>query len=289
MCYSLKIFFVVLLLSFLTITEAQKSAVYNVESKFGWDEVLTLQNEFITLSTVPATGRTLEFNLNDHPFLWKNTQMFGKVFSQNDSITAAQWRNYGGHRITLLPRLYTKNPEGEWLKRWPPPAIIESSPYSFSQNKSLSGYKGFSITSGEQVLPSPFSIKNSFYQAPEEERLVYSRSMQIEDGSSKVYINHVLKNAGDKPVERGMLAVCQHISNHGNRDGQNFWAYFPVDSAYLMPDNSIADISMKPERLWELAKKKLKLTEADTVMKSHYYTQGKHYRGIIVPGNIIGG
>lgn len=262
----------------------QDSSSYNDESKFGWDNVITLSNKYITVTTVPATGRTLEFNLNEHPFLWKNSNMFGKSFSHNDSLTGMEWRNFGGHRITLLPRTYTMNKNGDWKGRWPPPAIIGASPYTLKKHQSKHGKIGFTITSNEQVLPSPLFSDNQFYQAQEKERLVYSRTMHIENGSSKVYITHRLKNAGNNSVERGMLAICQHVSNHKKRDGHNFWVYFPIDDKYKITDTSYAVISTNPERLWKMAKKKLNLTEADTIMKAHYTGMGKHYRGEIIPG-----
>lgn len=281
-----KIHITILLISqFLTLLcLGQETTNFTVESKLQWEEVLTLQNEYISLLTVPATGRTLEFNLHEHPFLWKNSKMYGKSFPHNDSLAGSQWSNFGGHRITLLPRLYRMNTKGKWLNRWPPPAIIGACPYSFYEDTSKSDKSGFSMTSHEQVLPSPSFSKNKFYQAPEEEKLMYSRTMHIEDGSSKVYITHQLKNVGDKPLERAMLLICQHLSNHGDRDGQNYWAYFPVDSLHMITDTSYAVVSTRPEKLWELAKRKLNLTEADTTMKAHYHTTGKHFRGEILPG-----
>ncbi len=82
-----------------------------------------MQNEFITIATVPAIGgRVMQYDLGSLPSIFINSSEIGETYTpQNDGIN----RNFGGYKTW-------PSPQYNWPKNgWPPPPTLDYGNYTF--------------------------------------------------------------------------------------------------------------------------------------------------------------
>lgn len=296
----LKIYFtftsvVILLFAASSAVFSQEKKMISVEHNYnswGWDSVFVAKNNFISVAVVPqAAGRVLEYNLGDTPSLWVNPKLFGKEFPPNELVKKEDWRNFGGYRLVPLPINTTAiTQDGGRSNRWPPPAVIGDNPYSASIVTDKKGDQNILVISGVQDLPVPqFNYKTGEYILPEEidESLRYSRMLKIQDNSSLVFINHRLENVGNQAVNRGIMISSQHVSESkpGLYDGENFLAYVPFDSKYLLPNGEQYEIMGTAESRWNYVNRNIKPLNKDNPEDvKKYYNHGTNWTGEVAPG-----
>ena len=257
-----------------------------------WDDVHVAKNEYISVAVVPDSGgRILEYNLGDVPSLWVNPDMLGKSFEATDELKGNEWRNFGGYRIVPIPVDESAvGKKGGVGRRWPPPAILGSSPYTAKIGKDSQGRETIEVVSGIQELPVP-SVNNKTgkfrYPKQIDVRLQYKRSLRIEPGTSLVHIRHTLLNRGDQTMKRGLKITSQQISRSRPEltDGENFRAYIPFDANLKIATGEPYRISGSPKSRWRFVNDKRRpLDENNPEHVAKYRNKGTNWKGEVAEG-----
>jgi len=182
----------------LSIKEIKKCKPWN------WD-VWMLQNQWITLTIVPAIGgRIMEYTLNGKSLIYSNPAWTGKI-----SVPAADqdWPNFGGYKVWPAP-------QEAW--DWPPPPTLDHGAY----------HAEVEHESDEEItllLKSPVEQ----WGAP---GLRLERRVRIRQADTRVFLKETLINESDESVSWSIWDITQQIMNHPDQDNyDNFWAYFPVN------------------------------------------------------------
>ncbi|WP_075590165.1 hypothetical protein [Labilibacter marinus] len=275
-------------------THAQEAGVAELIPNYNnwkWDNVYVLKNKYISVATVPdAGGRILEHNLGDYKSLWANPDYFGKSFPDNDEVTAAEWRNFGGYRIVPVPRTnWAIDKEGKKTKRWPPPVTWGDAPYQARIIKK-DGVQYVETSSGVQSLPIPsYHAKSKSFIKPNkiEEEFQYKRSIHIQEGSSLLVLKHTVINRGDSIIKRGFMTSSQHISRSKPEltDGENYRAYIPFSPELKMPDGEQFHLSANPEQRWRFVnRQRMPLDKNNPEHVKRFYNSGTNYLGETAPG-----
>jgi len=78
--------------------------------QWGWDTTIVMQNELITMATVPAIGaRVMQYDLGSLPSLMVNPSLFGKKYTPANGL----YYNFGGYKNW-------PSPQNLWPGTWPP-------------------------------------------------------------------------------------------------------------------------------------------------------------------------
>ena len=274
---------------------AQESATISIEKNYNnwqWNTVYVAKNKYISLAVVPdAAGRILEYNLADVPSLWVNPKLLGKSFGTSDEVKMNEWRNFGGYRLVPLPIENSSiDKNGNKSKRWPPPVVIGDAPYTAKIGKNAQGYNTIDVQSGVQELPVPFYYgkeKRFIYPDKIDEKIQYSRSLYIQENSSLVFINHTLKNVGNKTIKKGLMFSSQHVSWTDSKlqDGENFRAYIPFSKDLKLPSGEQFEISATPEQRWRyINRNRFKLDKNNLEHVKKYFNKGTNWKGEVAPG-----
>lgn len=281
-----------LFIPFLVQSQNLEVSVVKNYKNWHWDSVFVAKNNYISLAVVPdAAGRILEYNLAETPSLWLNPALFGKSFSPTDEVKKNEWRNFGGYRLVPIPvDNCAINEKGEKVKRWPPPAIIGDSPYKTKIETDAKGRKLIKVESGIQNLPVPlYNEQAKQFSSPKyvDEQLQYKRSLFIGEETSLVFIEHVLINKGNKPVDRGIMTTSQHVSctDTALQDGKNYVAYIPFDAEHKLPDGKQYEITGTAQEHWNFVNKnRMPLDKNNPEHVEKYLNQGKNWTGEVAPG-----
>ncbi|WP_452228507.1 MULTISPECIES: hypothetical protein [unclassified Lacinutrix] len=273
---------------------AQNPKTVSVEENYknwNWENVYVAKNKYISLAVVSdAGGRILEYNLGEVPSLWLNSEMLGKTFPATDEIKQNEWRNFGGYRLVPLPfENCSVDREGNRGNRWPPPVIIGAATYDVTKGKNDLGFETIEVQSGVQQLPVPKFFGNIGFVYPDkiEEEIQYARTLYIEPNSSLVYIDHTLKNVGDREVKRGLKISSQHVSEteKGLHDGENYVAYVPFDKNLKLPNGEQFEITTNADQRWNyLNRNRFKLDKKNPEHIEKYYNHGTNWNGEVAPG-----
>ena len=80
--------------------------------QWGWNAIV-MQNDFITIATVPAIGgRVMQYDLGSLPSIFVNQAELGKNYTPTQN---SQWHNFGGYKTWPAP-------QSQWnAGGWPPP------------------------------------------------------------------------------------------------------------------------------------------------------------------------
>ncbi|WP_281614871.1 hypothetical protein [Flammeovirga sp. SubArs3] len=257
-----------------------------------WEDIYILSNEFISVAVVPeAGGRVLEYSLDQTNSLWVNPKEFGNKYSSSDEVKSNQWRNFGGYRLVPTPvENCALGADGKRSKRWPPPVVIGDAPYTVTKIEEKKGQAEIDIQSGVQHLPVPKWIpKEKRFSVPKvpEESMQYSRSLSIDQNSSKVYYLHTLKNVGKTTIERGIMLSSQHQSwsDVKKQDGENFVAYIPFSPELQLPDGKQYHINVTPESHWRFVnRRRFPLDKNNPEHVEKFYNIGTNWTGEVAPG-----
>ena len=158
----------------------------------GWS-AWRLANEFVQLIAVPKIGgRVMAYDLGDHPFLFVDPDLAGKLFSaeenQGDGSLAA-WKNYGGDKTWPAPQGWDN--DEQW--HGPPDPILDTGRYTVDEVVARPDRAAIAMSS----LPDPrtgVQITRRFTLAP---------------GSSRVQVELTFRNVSERAVRWGIWDVVQ--------------------------------------------------------------------------------
>jgi hypothetical protein len=188
----------------------------------GWDAA-ELDNGVVRAVVVPDIGgRVLQFWLGEHPYLFVNPHLAGKLFSPEENWgdgTMASWKNYGGNKTWPAPQGWS-GPH-EWAG--PPDPVLDSGRFMIIQQKPLSV--------AVQSPPDPRS------------GLQITRELTLEPAAAKARLRRTMRNISDRPVRWSLWDVTQLEC----KDNPNCHMSVPLDPAngfhvmYGPPDNPQLD------------------------------------------------
>jgi hypothetical protein len=177
-----------------------------IVSKWGWDTTIVMQNDLITMATVPAIGgRVMQYDLGSLPSIMINSSLLGNTY------TPAQngYYNFGGYKTW-------PSPQNNWPNSWPPPPKLDYGKYAYQ------------IVS--QTADSVIALVTSPVETWVTGNIQFKRRATIFPGTSRVRMEQTIINTGPVLVNWGVWSITQSIVNHtGRTDYQNYWAYFPIN------------------------------------------------------------
>ncbi len=184
-------------------------------NQWGWNSIV-MQNEFITIATVPAIGgRVMQHDLGNLPSIYINTTELGKTY------TPAQYgyHNFGGYKTW-------PSPQYRWPNQWPPPPTLDYGNYPFEADSTSNDSVSVLVTSPvEQWIASDIQ---------------FERRATIYPNSSHVKMDQTIINQGTSTADWGMWSITQSIVNHPSEtDYENFWAYFPLNPSSVYGKSGI--------------------------------------------------
>jgi hypothetical protein len=176
-------------------------------SSWGWNDILVIRNNYITLGIVPAIGgRVLQYDLGVDTFMIINESLMGDIFTlPSPTPWDATW-GYGGYKTWPAP-------QSEW--NWPPPPVLDWGSYD---------YEVFQ-TSGDSVVVW-LKGQTETIRTP---GLRFDRYLTVYKNSTRVKVSTVLFNENSSAQEWGVWDVTQAIVRHKPlNDYSNISVYFPV-------------------------------------------------------------
>jgi hypothetical protein len=179
---------------------------------YGWS-ARQLSNRWVRLTIVPQNGgRLMQVTFAGHDYLFVNPELRGKYLPP----TAAQWFNYGGDKLWLLP----EGTEDE--QHWPGNSdALDDGPYSFRE-----------FANGQRCeieLVSP---------ADPQTGIQFSRVIRLGADSSQIQFRAAMKNITGHTVEWSMQSVSQYFTGSSGvpaKRNPDIWGFTPANpsSAYL--------------------------------------------------------
>ncbi|MBN1397607.1 MAG: T9SS type A sorting domain-containing protein [Bacteroidetes bacterium] len=174
-------------------------------NQWGWNSIV-MQNEFITIATVPAIGgRVMQYDLDSLPSIYINKYELGKTYTPANR----GYHNFGGYKTW-------PSPQYRWPGQWPPPPTLDYGNYTFTADSASNDSVSVLVTSPvEQWIASGIQ---------------FERRATIYPGSSRVKMEQTIINQGTSTANWGMWSITQSIVNHpGKTDYENYRAYFPLN------------------------------------------------------------
>lgn len=154
---------------------------------------MTLQNELIRVISVPDIGgRIMAYDLGEHPFLFVDPDLAGRLFSaeenQGDGSLAA-WKNYGGDKTWPSPQGWEN--EEQW--HGPPDPVLDSGCYTVSEQSVIDG-------TATLTMVSPPDARTG---------VQISRKIMVHPGTTRVVLDLSFTNIKDKPIRWSIWDVVQ--------------------------------------------------------------------------------
>ncbi len=176
-------------------------------NQWGWDTTIVMQNDFITMATVPAIGgRVMQYDLGSLPSIMVNSSLLGQTYVPANN---SNWYNFGGYKTW-------PSPQGVWPGTWPPPPKLDYGKYAYQIVSQTADSVAALVTSPVETWVAP--------------NIQFKRRATIFPGTSRVRMEQTIINTGSTPVSWGVWSIIQSIVNHPNKtDYQNYWAYFPIN------------------------------------------------------------
>jgi len=178
----------------------------------GWP-AQQLSNKWVRLIVVPQNGgRLMQVTFAGHDYLFVNPELAGKYMPP----TAAQWFNYGGDKLWLLP----EGNDNE--QQWPGNSdILDDGPYTFRK-----------ISEGQQCeieLISP---------ADPQTGIQFARTIHIDAVSPQIQFRARMKNITGHTLEWSVQSVSQYstsVPEDPTKRNPDIWGYTPANpsSGYL--------------------------------------------------------
>jgi hypothetical protein len=177
-----------------------------IVSKWGWDTTIVMQNDLITMATVPAIGgRVMQYDLGNLPSIMVNSSLFGKTYTP----ALNGYYNFGGYKTW-------PSPQNVWPGTWPPPPKLDYGKYAYQVVSQTADSVVALVTSPVETWVAP--------------NIQFMRRATIFPGTSRVRMEQTIINTGPVLVNWGVWSITQSIVNHpGKTDYQNYWAYFPIN------------------------------------------------------------
>ena len=182
------------------------------QSYLGW-KCYVLSNGIVRVYVAPDIGgRVIQVRLGKHEFFWVNRQIAGKVFPASENNVKSGWKNYGGTKDWLAPQGVDE--EGKWPG--PPDPILDGARFRAEIVTRQPDHVALKVTS------------------PEDERsgVQLSRTIHLYRASTKVRIEHRMKNISKRSVRWGIWELIQHDVSHPQDSSlphPDVWAYVPIN------------------------------------------------------------
>lgn len=179
----------------------------------GWKSY-RLSNGLATLHVVPQIGgRVIQFELAEHPFLFVDQELAGKVFPPEENGGGkGGWKNYGGSKLWPAPQGWQT--DDQWPG--PPDPVLDGGVYEGQ------------ITSRD---PSRVSVK---VISPKDERtgIQLWREISLFEGETRVRHDCGMRNVSRRPVRWSIWEVVQLDTASAadpTQPNDDFWAYCPIN------------------------------------------------------------
>lgn len=178
----------------------------------GW-AAQELSNPWVRLIVVPQNGgRLMQVTFSGHDYLFVNPDLAGQYIPP----TSAQWFNYGGDKLWLLPE--GNNDEQHWPGN---SDILDDGPYTFRK-----------LSEGQRCeieLVSP---------ADPQTGIQFSRTIGLDADSPQIQFRASMKNITGHAVEWSMQSVSQYSTSapgDPSKINPEIWGITPVNpsSGYL--------------------------------------------------------
>jgi len=184
----------------------------------GW-QTYRLTNGVVALTIAPDLGgRALQFELGQHAYFFANRELAGKVVPREQNDRGRAWANYGGDKDWLAPQGF--DAADQWAG--PPDYTIDGSRYA-----------------AEVVRDTPEEVALRVTSPPDDRSgLVLSRTYTIERGSTRVRIEHRMRNVAHRNVRWGFQEVTQSDTADPERPqapNPQFWVFCPTNSRSPYP------------------------------------------------------
>lgn len=155
----------------------------------GW-KVFRLTNGLVTLTIAPEIGgRAIQYELGAHAYFFVNPELAGKVLPREQNDRGREWANYGGDKDWLGPQGF------DTAEQWagPPDYNIDGSVFSAEVVSNTAEEVAVRVTS------------------PPDDRsgLELSRVYRLGRGSTRVRVEHSMKNVSGRNVRWGFQEVTQ--------------------------------------------------------------------------------
>jgi hypothetical protein len=175
-------------------------------NQWGWDTTIVMQNDLITMATVPSIGaRVMQYDLGSLPSIMVNSSLFGKTYTP----VLNGYYNFGGYKTW-------PSPQSVWPGTWPPPPKLDYGKYTYQIVSQTADSVVALVTSPVETWVAP--------------KIQFKRRATIFPGTSRVRMEQTIINTGSMLVNWGVWSITQSIVNHtGKTDYQNYWAYFPIN------------------------------------------------------------
>jgi hypothetical protein len=178
----------------------------------GW-KVFRLTNGLVALTVAPEIGgRAIQYELNDHAYFFVNPELAGKVLPREQNDRGRAWANYGGDKDWLGPQGF------DTAEQWagPPDYNIDGSSFVAEIVRN----------NAEEV-----SVRVT---APPDDRsgLQLSRVYHLERGSTRVRVEHAMKNISGRNVRWGFQEVTQSDTADPDKPQEpnpEIWVYCPTN------------------------------------------------------------
>jgi hypothetical protein len=176
-------------------------------NQWGWDTTIVMQNDLITMATVPSIGaRVMKYDLGSLPSIMVNSSLLRVT---HNPASDGNWYNFGGYKTW-------PSPQNNWPNSWPPPPKLDYGKYTYQIVSQTTDSVVALVTSPVETWVAP--------------KIQFKRRATIFPGTSRVRMEQTIINTGSTLVNWGVWSITQSIVNHtGKTDYQNYWAYFPIN------------------------------------------------------------
>jgi hypothetical protein len=192
----------------------QSNATCKVESidYYGWS-AQQISNQWVRLIVVPQNGgRLMQVTFAGHDYLFVNPELRGKYLPP----TSAQWFNYGGDKLWLLP----EGTQDE--QQWPGNSdLIDDGPYTF-----------------KKLAEGPHCEIELVSPADPQTGIQFARTIRLDADSSRIQFRARMKNITGHSLEWSMQSVSQYntgVPGVPAKRNPDIWGFTPANpsSGYL--------------------------------------------------------
>jgi len=179
----------------------------------GWS-AQQISNQWLRLIVVPQNGgRLMQVTFAGHDYLFVNPELRGKYLPP----TSAQWFNYGGDKLWLLPE--GNQDEQHWVGN---SDLLDDGPYTFKK-----------LAEGQRCeieLISP---------ADPQTGIQFTRTIGLDTDSPRIQFRAKMKNVSGHSLEWSMQSVSQYstsIPGSPAKRNPDIWGFTPANpaSGYLL-------------------------------------------------------
>jgi len=194
-------------------TQAKPACRVEPVDYFGWS-AQQISNQWLRLIVVPQNGgRLMQVTFAGHDYLFVNPELSGKYLPP----TSAQWFNYGGDKLWLLPE--GNQDEQHWVGN---SDLLDDGPYTFKK-----------LAEGQRCeieLVSP---------ADPQTGIQFARTISLDADSPRIQFRARMKNVSGHSLEWSMQSVSQYSTSFpGSPAKRNpeIWGFTPTNpaSGYLL-------------------------------------------------------